>query len=257
MVAAAKLKRAQEKAEGSRAFYEKTRNIFENVAGAVIDTIHPLLVERDGDRVGYIIITADKGLAGGYNIKMINEVVQHIEDKEKASLFTIGRKGREFFNTRKYNVVSEYLGIDDNPDFSLAQKIAQEVIQLYEEDVFDRVILSFMRFKSALNQIPTLVPLLPIQPEQEGNVSKIEYIYEPSASEVLDWILPKYVENLIYSALLEAKASEFGARMTAMDSATENAQEMIEKLTLTYNRARQAAITTEISEIISGAEALK
>ncbi len=258
MVAAAKLKKAQERAEGARTFFEKTRSIFHNVVGAATDLTHPLLVNRGGENVGYIIVTADRGLAGGYNVRMINEVVQHIEDKDNTSLITIGRKGRDYFSRRKYNIVSEYIGIEDNPEFTTAQKISQEVIQLHETAVFDRVYLCYMRFQSALTQIPTIVPLLPIEPEEtEHEGRKVEYIYEPSAGEVLDWIVPKYMENIIYSALLEAKASEFGARMTAMDSATENAEEIVDKLTLKYNRARQAAITTEISEIIGGAEALK
>lgn len=259
MVAAAKLRRAQERAEGAREFFETTKSIFENVAEAVSDVTHPLLIDRGGEKVGYVVITADRGLAGGYNIKMINEVVDHIDDKENASILTIGRRGRDYFSRRGFDIVSEYIGVEDQPSFDTAQKIAQEVIQLYESGVFDRVYLSYTRFQTALTQFPSIVPILPIAPEkgEKAGGLKTEYIYEPSAGEVLDWILPKYLENIIYSALLEAKASEFGSRMTAMDSATENAQEMIDKLTLSYNRARQAAITTEISEIVGGAEALK
>lgn len=259
MVAAAKLKRAQKRAEGARVFSEKTQTIFQNVAGAAIDTTHPLLQNRDGDKVGMIVITGDRGLSGGYNVRLLNETIQHIEDKSKTSIITIGRKGRDYLRRRGYQIVSEYLGINDAPSFSLAQRIAKEVIHLYETGVFDRVYLCFMRFKSAITQTPVVLPLLPIVPETEAETAerKTEYIYEPSAAEVLDWILPKYLENIIYSALLEAKASEFGAQMTAMESATDNAQEMIEKLVLSYNRARQAAITTEISEIVGGAEALK
>lgn len=257
MVAAAKLKRAQERAEGARAFSDKTREIFINVAGAAVDGSHPLLVAREGEKVGYIVLTSDRGLAGGYNVKLLNEVVPHIQNKSKTSLITIGRKGRDYFRRRGYNIISEYLAIDDAPGITLAQKIAKEVIHLYEAEVVDKVYLCFMKFRTALTQIPTILPLLPIVPEESTEERKTEYIYEPSAAEVLDWILPKYLENIIFSALLEAKASEFGARMNAMDSATENAQEMIEKLVLSYNRARQAAITTEISEIVGGAEALK
>lgn len=261
MVAAAKLKRAQKRAEGARAFSEKTQTIFQNVARAATDTSHPLLQSHEGDQVGMIVITSDRGLTGGYNVRLLNEIVQQIQDKSKTSIITIGRKGRDYFRRRGYNVISEYLGIGDAPAFALAQRIAQEVIHLYETGNVDRVYLCFMRFKTAMTQIPTVQSLLPIAPESETETAAeermTEYIYEPSAAEVLDWILPKYLENIIYSALLEAKASEFGAQMTAMESATENAQEMIEKLVLSYNRARQAAITTEISEIVGGAEALK
>lgn len=257
MVAAAKLKRAQKRAEGARAFSAKTQTIFRNVAGAATDTSHPLLQSHEGDRVGMIVITSDRGLAGGYNVRLLNETVQQIQDKSKTSIITIGRKGRDYFRRRGYNIISEYLGIGDVPSFALAQRIAREVIHLYETQTIDRVYLCFMRFKSAMTQLPVVQSLLPIVPEKETEERMTEYIYEPSAAEVLDWILPKYLENIIYSALLEAKASEFGAQMTAMESATENAQEMIEKLVLSYNRARQAAITTEISEIVGGAEALK
>lgn len=257
MVAAAKLKRAEERAKNARAFSDKTREIFINVAGASVDTSHSLLNAREGEKVGYIVLTSDRGLAGGYNVKLLNEVVPHIQNKSKTSLITIGRKGRDYFRRRGFNIISEYLAIDDAPGITLAQKIAKEVIHLYEAEVFDKVYLCFMKFKTTLTQVPTIWPLLPIVPEESAEERKTEYIYEPSAAEVLDWILPKYLENIIFSALLEAKASEFGARMNAMDSATENAQEMIEKLVLSYNRARQAAITTEISEIVAGAEALK
>lgn len=258
MIAATKLKRAQQRAEGSRTFFETTRSIFQNVVGAAADLSHPLLATREGDKIGYVIITADRGLAGGYNARIINEIAAKIEgSKENSSLITIGRRGRDHFAKRNYNLISEYIGIEDHPYFSTAQKIAEELIQFYESEVFDRVYLGYMRFKSALTQIPTVVPILPIEADISSDERRTEYIYEPSATEVLNWIVPKYLENIIYSALLEAKASEFGARMTAMDSATENAQEMIDKLVLSYNRARQSAITTEITEIIGGAEALK
>lgn len=258
MVAAAKLKKAQLRAEGTKPFFEKTRTIFQHVVEAANDLSHPLLINRGGDKIGYIVLTSDQGFAGSYNARLITQVGQHIEDKETTSLITIGRKGRDYFKRRNYNLISEYLKMEDYPNFITAQKITEEVIQFYEAEVFDRVYLCYMCFQSALTQIPTIIPLLPIEPEKREREGRpVEYIYEPSAGEVLDWIVPKYMENIIYSALLEAKASEFGARMIAMDSATENAEEMIEKLTLSYNQARQAAITTEITEVISGAEALK
>lgn len=258
MVAAAKLKKAQQRAEGTKPFFEKTRTIFQDVVKATNELSHPLLISRGGEQSGYIVLTSDQGFAGSYNARMINKVVNHIEDKAATSLITIGRKGRDYFKRRDYHLISEYLKMEDYPDFITAQKITAEVIQFYEAEVFDRVYLCYMCFQSALTQIPTIIPLLPIEPEESTPEERsVEYIYEPSAGEVLDWIVPKYMENIIYSALLEAKASEFGARMIAMDSATDNAEEMIEKLTLSYNQARQAAITTEISEVISGAEALK
>ena len=272
MVYSAKLKRAQERAMGARAFSEKTRTIFQHVAGAVGENVsHPLLTVREGERAAYVVLTSDRGLAGGYNVKILNEVIRHIKDKSQSNLIVLGRKGRDFLARRGFNIISEYLGVEDYPGFPTAQRVAYEVIKLYQSGEVDRVYLCFMKFQSALTQFPTILPLLPIEgvgaegeegerrehAEQHENHGETEYIYEPSAEEVLNWILPRYLENILYSALLEAKASEFGARMTAMDSATENAQEMIDKLVLSYNRARQAAITTEISEIVGGAEALK
>ncbi len=262
MVAAAKLRRSQEKAENARPFFRKTREILADIVAYTIDAReHPLLVKKGGNRHLYILITGDRGLCGAYNHRIINLLKKNIfaNENEEASLLLIGKKGSEYFTRRKYDIISEYINIDDYPDYGLAKEIGDEILSLFNEDKVDKVSLFYTHFNSALSQNPQIMSLLPVDSpgekiEYEHNV---DYIYEPSPEEVLDILLPQYINNILYSALLESKASEYGARMTAMDSATDNAGEMIEDLTLSYNRARQAQITREITEIVSGAEALK
>lgn len=259
MVAGAKLRRAQEKAENARPFFNKTRKILLDVQEYTRNADHPLLNEKEGNRHLYIMITADRGLCGAYNSKVIDKLKESIDPKEEVSLLTIGKKGRDYFARRDYNIISEYVQIDDYPDFRFSYKITEEILSLFKEDMVDRVSLVYTHFVSALTQEVKAIRLLPLSsPEkQEKDEIQVEYLYEPSPDEVLDVLLPKYLNNVFYAALLESKASEFGSRMTAMDSATDNANEMIDELTLSYNRARQAEITKEINEIVSGAEALK
>lgn len=259
MVAAAKLRNSQKKAENARPFFNKTREILADVFRYTREARdHPLLSEREGRRHLYIIITADRGLCGAYNARVIAKAEEAIEKKGEASLLTIGRKGRDYFAKRGYRIVSEYIKIDDYPDFNFARRVGEEVISLFLEEIVDRVSIIYTHFNSAISQTCKVMPLLPISsPEEDTEKKQVDYIYEPSPEEVLDILLPKYVNNILYSTLLESKASEFGSRMTAMDAATDNAGELIDELTLYYNRARQAAITKEISEIVGGAEALK
>lgn len=259
MVAAAKLRNSQKKAENARPFFNKTREILTDVFRYTREARdHPLLSEREGRRHLYIIITDDRGLCGAYNAKVIAKAEEAIEKKGEVSLLTIGRKGRDYFAKRGYRIVSEYIKIDDYPDFNFAKRVGEEVISLFLEEIVDRVSIIYTHFNSAISQTCKVMPLLPISsPEEDTEKKQVDYIYEPSPEEVLDILLPKYVNNILYSTLLESKASEFGSRMTAMDAATDNAGELIDELTLYYNRARQAAITKEISEIVGGAEALK
>jgi len=260
MVAAAKLRNSQKKAEDARAFFQKTRKILADIVEYTVDAReHPLLIKKDGKRHLYILITGDRGLCGAYNHRIIDLLENNISEQEETNLLTIGKKGSNYFNRRGFNIISEYIKIADYPDYGLAKRIGDEVISLYKDDIVDKVSLLYTHFDSALSQKPNVMSLLPVNsPEEtEEYKHKIDYIYEPSPVEVLDNLLPQYINNILYSALLESKASEYGARMTAMDSATENANEMIDELTLSYNRARQAEITTEITEIVGGAEALK
>ncbi len=260
MVAAAKLKKSEQKAEAARPFFKKTKNILADVVRYTKDASeHPLFAELDGNKYLYIILSADRGLCGPYNAKVINKLEKSISKDADIYLMTIGRKARDYFKRREYNIISEYLQLADYPDFSLARKIASEVISFYEEGIINKVTLIYTHYDSPLNQTVKAFSLLPVDMSEveKKEENRVDYLYEPGPAEVLDLLLPKYVHNILYSALLESKASEFGSRMTAMDAATDNAGEIIDNLTLSYNRARQAAITKEITEIIGGAEALK
>jgi F-type H+-transporting ATPase subunit gamma len=261
MVAAAKLRRAQEKVVASRPYAQQIQNVLARLAQvqAQVQTeeAHPLLTKRPVKKIGYVLITADAGLCGGYNSNLIRLARGLVEEQaeQEVALLTVGRKGSDYFVRRQVEILSRFTGLGDSPDFNQARKIASEIIGLYTAGELDEVYLIYSKFISALTQQPTVAKLLPIEPSTEK--AEGEYIFDPSPEQLLEQLLPSYIESQVFSALLESKASEMGARMTAMDSATENAKEMIDKLTLAMNRARQAAITTEISEIVGGAAALE
>ncbi|ACL22787.1 ATP synthase F1 subcomplex gamma subunit [Desulfitobacterium sp. LBE] len=256
MVAASKLRKAQEKVIAARPYARQLQEVLARLAQDQADVTHPLLMERPVQRVGYIIITSDRGLCGGYNTNLIRMTNSSIaEETHDVRLVAVGRKGRDFYRRGKIETIAEFVGLGDNPSYGQAKEIAQEVIGLYESGELDEVYLLYNEFVSAISQRPTRIKLLPI--EKPKQVSNTEYIFEPSAEEILTTLLPKYVETQVFRTLLEGKASEMGAKMTAMGAATDNAKEAIERLTLQLNRARQAAITTEISEIVGGASALE
>jgi F-type H+-transporting ATPase subunit gamma len=259
MVAAARLRRAQEKAAASLPYTEKIRAVLTSVASHTSDLSHPLLERREVKRIGYLVLSADKGLAGAYSSNVIKEVLPHITTKENSSIIAVGRKARDYFKRRNYTVDEEYTGFSEKPTLQEARRIARSVAEGYKSGKYDEIHLAYTLFHSALTQKPTSIKLLPIEDlttttnSSEGQ----EYIFEPSAEEVLNFLIPQYLETTIYGALLQSAASELGARMTAMGSATDNAEELISKLILNYNKIRQATITREISEIVGGAEALK
>lgn len=258
MVAAARLKKAQQSAEASRPYADKIREVLNNVTAATQGVKHPMLDARPVKRTGYLIITSDRGLAGGFNSNLLRKFMQTVKENHKSqdeyAIFVVGRKGREYFRRRNIPILEEITGISNSPDFSDIQPIATKAVEKFANHSYDELYLVYNVFKNALTQIPTIKRLLPLDKiKQEGPVT--EYQYEPSAESVLEALLPRYAETLIYSAVLESKASEFGAQMTAMGSATKNATKLISSYTLQYNRARQAAITQEISEIVSGANA--
>ncbi len=256
MVAAARLRRAQERAAASRPYTEKIRGILANVSASMGDTGHPLLEVREVNRIGHVIISADKGLAGAYSSNLMKEVVPQVTGKENVGLIVVGRKGRDFFKRRGYTIDSEYTGFSEKPTYEHAAQIAKEVAEGFKTGKYDEIHLSYTQFLSAITQKPVTVKLLPVSSDAPQGPRQ-EYIFEPGAEEVLGLLLPKYLETIIYGALLQSAASELGARMTAMGSATDNAEELISKLVLNYNKVRQATITREISEIVGGAEALK
>ncbi|MGI6451486.1 MAG: ATP synthase F1 subunit gamma [Desulfitobacteriia bacterium] len=257
MVAAAKLRRAQEKVIASRPYANQMQDVLTRLAQAQTDVSHPLLEKRPVQKIGYVLVTSDRGLCGGFNANLIRLTRGVLEEQKEAQagLVAIGRKGSDYFGRRKVEIISRFTGLGDSPDFNLARKIAREIIGLYTSGAVDEVYLIYSKFVSVLTQEPTMAKILPIEPSAEKAVG--EYIFEPGPQQMLERLLPSYLESQVFSALLESKASEMGAKMTAMDSATENAKEMIDKLTLAMNRARQAAITKEISEIVGGAAALE
>lgn len=260
MVAASKLRKAQEKAEAARPYSEKLKEVVSNIAAATQDVTHPMLVSRPVKKTAYLIVTSDRGLAGGYNANILRKLTMLLAEKHKSkdeyALFVIGRKGRDFLRRREYPIVEEVTEMSDSPKFSDIKSIAYSAVQQFETGVYDELYICYNRFVNAISQIPTVDRLLPMDAVSGGHhEASANYEYEPSPEGVLGVLLPKYAETLIYSAVLDGKASELGAKMTAMGSATKNASKMIGELRLTYNRARQAAITQEITEIVAGANA--
>lgn len=258
MVAAAKLRRAQEAAIAARPFTDKIKEVVASIASGAGTVKHPMLQSREIKRTAYLVVTSDRGLAGGYNVNVLRKVWTALQENHKSSseydVFVIGRKGRDYFKRRNITIKEEATGIPDSPKFSDIKAIAASAVKGFENGTYDELHLVYNQFYNAMTQVPVIKQLLPLDQSQLSG-TKSDYEYEPSPEKVLDVLLPKYAETVIYSAVLEGKASEFGARMTAMGNATKNATKMIAGLTLTYNRARQAAITQEIAEIVGGANA--
>lgn len=262
MVAASNLRRAQAQAESSRPYAEKLKEVVASVAASAQDLEHPLLVSRPVKKTAYLVMTSDRGLAGGFNANLLRFLTRNIQErhqsKDEYGIFIVGRKGRDFLKRRDYPLVDEVTGVPDSPEFSDIKPIANKAVEQFAQGIFDELILVYNEFINPMTQRPMEKRLLPLGDLQEGDqgVSSTPYEYEPSAEGILSVLLPRYAETLVYSALLESKASEFGARMTAMGNANDNATDMIDSLTLQFNRARQAAITQELSEIVAGANAL-
>lgn len=262
MVAASKLRKAQEKAEAARPYSAKLKEVVSNIAAGSSEGLqHPMLVSRPVKKTAYLIVTSDRGLAGGYNANILRKVTMLIAERHKSkdeyALFVIGRKGRDFLRRREYPIVEAVTELSDTPKFADIKSIAYSAVQQFEEGAYDELYICYNRFLNAITQVPTVDRLLPMDEvgKTEQHEPNADYEYEPSPKGVLEVLLPKYAETLIYGAVLDGKASELGAKMTAMGSATKNASKMIGQLRLTYNRARQAAITQEITEIVAGANA--
>lgn len=257
MVAASKLRKAQAAAEAARPYADKLKEVVGSIAAGSKGVKHPMLQNREVKKTGYLVVTSDRGLAGGYNSNVLRRVMQEISENHSSpneyAIFVIGRRGRDFFRKRNIAIVDEVTGLSDSPSFSDIKAVAASAVRNFENGSYDKLYLVYNRFVNAISQEPTVKQLLPMENMAGAAVSNYEY--EPSPEGVLEVLLPKYAETLIYSAVLEGKASEFGARMTAMSNATKNATKMIGTLTLVYNRARQASITQEISEIVAGANA--
>lgn len=261
MVAASRLRRAQSAAISSRPYADTMKDVVNSIASGGGGVKHPMLQKRPIKRSAYLVITSDRGLAGGLNTNLLRRLTTAISEKHSSKdeyvIYVIGRKGRDYLERRAYPIADVLTGISDSPKYHDIQPIASAAIKGFEEGTFDELFLVYNQFVNAITQVPTLKQLLPLDASQLGSTqgAKADYEYEPSAEEVLNVLLPKYAETLVFSAMLDNKASEFGSRMTAMGNATKNATKMISALTLTYNRARQAAITQEIAEIVGGANA--
>lgn len=259
MVSASKLRKAQGALLSARPYAERMRDVLMRVAAKTDASLHPLLAARDGNRRAYLIVTADRGLCGGFNANLIRKAVKTIQEHgtENPMIIAVGRKGRDYFKRRLFNMVGDFTGLGENISFNHAKTVADAVRELYINNLVDEVWLVYPHFVNPVTQRHEAVRLLPLQaPESTGKL-EAEYVFEPTPEEVLDHLLPRYLNTVVFRALLEAKAGEQGARMAAMDAASSNAEDMIKRLTLIYNRARQASITREISELVAGAEALK
>lgn len=258
MVAAARLRRAQENALANKPYAEKMQQVIADVAKSAGEISHPLLQVRTVEKKVYLVLASDKGLAGAYASNVFKELLTQMKSKSEADIVPVGRKACEYFGNRGYSIVSKYAGFSERPTYEDAQTIAVDLIKRFIAGECDEINIVYTKFISPINVVPATVKLLPFTNLDKGQESDAsEYIYEPSAGEVLSHLLPQYLVTMLYAALLQASASELGARMTAMSNATDNAQELIQKLVLNYNKVRQAGITREISEIVSGAEALK
>ena len=265
MVAAAKLRRAQERAESSRPYSERMKDIVARLVSHMPNLKNELVEQREVKNSAFIVVAADKGLCGGYNSGLVRFAASHIKDKNSTQIIAVGKKSRDYFRNRDYPLYSIHLDMEDAPEYRRIKELGEEAIQGFREETFDEVYLVYTEFINAARHEPRIVKLLPMEPVAEGaegaeekeekKGSKNLYTFEPDEETIIDNLLPKYIDNLIYHAILEAKASEHGARMSAMRNATDNADEMIDKLTLQLNRARQAVITQEILEVSNAAMA--
>lgn len=260
MVSSSKFRVARRNMESSRPYYSTVLENIQNLLSATGNINHPYLDEREVKNSLYIVMASDRGLAGGYNSNVMKLAENKIKEATSDSkLITIGSKSFDYFSNRKYNIIKSYTGISEDPLFSDAREIGNIALEMFKNGEIDEIILVYTEFVSTISQVPKVIRLLPSEKVKEEASNKRSSIieFEPSEEEVLDYLIPKYVQSTIFGALIEASASEQAARRVAMEAATDNAEEIIDELEISYNRARQAAITMEISEIVSGAEALK
>jgi F-type H+-transporting ATPase subunit gamma len=259
MVAAAKLRRAQENIVKARPYSLRLRDVIRDLVARTERERHPLLALRQPRQVGIVVVTSDRGLCGSFNSNINRKAVEIVQsqDTKSVSLITIGRKSYDFFRRRDYHILQRHIDLFRDLNFGSAVDIGEALIHLYDEKKLDRIYLVYNEFKSAIQQFVIAEQLLPVVPEVPVQGLTFDFIYEPSAAAVLDGILPRYVNVQLWRILLESYAAEQGARMTAMENATENAGELIDNLTMNYNKVRQATITKEILEVVSGAEGLK
>lgn len=274
MVAGAKLNRSEQSSRNFQQYSGKVREMVTHLAASDLMAIedgefsddnmyHHMLVSRKVKKTGYLVITSDKGLAGSYNSSICKHMLELLdrdhEDPSEYVFMTLGGTGADFFKARGLDIAYELRGLSDQPTFDEVRKVVNMAVQMYDQEVFDELYVCYNHHVNSLNCQFRVEKMLPITDLDAGEAETYhqEYILEPSKDEILDVLLPQYAESLIFGAILDAKTAEHAARMTAMKSATDNAQSMIDDLTITYNRARQASITQEITEIVGGATALE
>ncbi|MDQ0154302.1 ATP synthase F1 subunit gamma [Robertmurraya andreesenii] len=260
MVSASKMSRAEQNAKAFVPYMDKIQEVTASIALGSKDATHPMLTTRPVKKTGYLVITSDRGLAGSYNSNILRQVFQTVKERHKSNdefaIIAVGRVGRDFFKKNGMNVVLDIVGLPDQPNFAEIKDIASKTVGMFSDGTLDEIHIYYSHYVNAIRQDVTEKKLLPLTDISSSN-KLTSYEFEPSAEEILEVLLPQYAESLIYGSLLDSKASEHAARMTAMSSATDNANEIIRALSLSYNRARQAAITQEITEIVGGAAALE
>ncbi len=262
MIAVSRLKKAEDRLRSARPYAEKIRELMESLAPCLPRVDHPLLVKREVKKIGLVLITSDKGLCGGYNANAISRATQFIQahPDQEVRLLLVGRKGYDFFRRKGYPIDFTLLQLSKEISLQEVKGISGAIIKGFEKASYDEVYLIYTQFQSPMVTRPILMKLLPLESSEvlkkEPGIAG-EPIFEPSAEEIMALLLPKYLEAQIYKGLVESVASEQGARMVSMKSATENAEEMISTLTLSFNKARQASITKELLEVTTGAEALR
>ena len=261
LVSTVKLQKARGRAENSKAYFEYMYKTVTSMLAKAGDVDHPYLRGGDSENIGIVVITSNRGLAGGYNANVVRMIMASELPKEKVRLYTIGRKGADGLARKGYTIAADYSDVIDEPTFADAKEIGKQLLTDFAKGEIGEIYVAYTEFKNTVSHVPKLMKLLPVktedlQTEQEEQEELALMNFEPNEEEAISLLIPKYMTSILYGAFVEAVASENGARMQAMDSATNNAEEIINDLELKYNRARQGAITQELTEIIAGAEAI-
>ncbi len=261
LVSTVKLQKARGRAENSKAYFEYMYKTVTSMLAKAGDVDHPYLKGGNSENIGIVVITSNRGLAGGYNANIVRMIVGSELPKEKVRLYTVGRKGADGLARKGYTIAADYSDVIDEPTFADAKEMGKQLLTDFANGEIGEIYVAYTEFKNTVSHIPKLMKLLPVNPEdlqaeQDGQDELTLMNFEPNEEEAISLLIPKYMTSILYGAFVEAVASENGARMQAMDAATNNAEEIINDLELKYNRARQGAITQELTEIIAGAEAI-
>ena len=256
LVSTVKLQKARTRAENTKSYFQYMYQTIRSVLAQAGHIDHPYVNGTGANKVGIAVITSNRGLAGGYNANIVRMIANSEFDKKQVSLYTVGKKGADALARKGYEIAIDYSDVIEEPTFQDAKEISERLLKDFADGKIGEIYLAYTEFKNTVSQIPKLIKLLPIEPSEEQANNSTLMNFEPSEEEVIERLIPQYITSILYGAFVEAIASENGARMQAMDSATNNAEEIINELELKYNRARQGAITQELTEIIAGAEAI-